>query len=214
MEKLRFVPTLTTADVIVSLAPLPYISRVLQMARCLGTQRIIAFGSTGTFSKANSKSRIEQEFVRAQLDAERLLRNSSATGIRWTLFRPTMIYGADADLNVTFIRTMIRRFHCFPIPFGASGMRQPVHVADLAKACFDVLENPATYGRAYNLGGGEVLLYEDMVRRISSANGERAFILPIPGFLYRLIITIARTLPRAWLPQHRDGGSDVCRPGD
>lgn len=191
----RFLPDIESADAIISLAPLPYIDRVLDMARILGTRRVIAFGSTGVFSKANSTSPVERQFVDAQRDAEMRLAAAGERGVLWTLFRPTMIYGANADQNVTFIRSMIRRFRCFPVPFGASGMRQPVHVRDLVDACVAALENPVTFRRAYNLGGGEVLLYEDMVRRICEADGRTAVILAIPKFLFYLIVLIAQKLP-------------------
>ncbi len=106
-----------------------------------------------------------------------------------------MIYGAGTDQNVTFIRSMIRRFRVFPIPFGATGLRQPVHVEDLADACVNVLNNSATYDRAYNLGGGEVIEYAEMVRRICRADGLPPRLIFIPGAVYRWLVRVARRIP-------------------
>ena len=189
-------PPTKGVDAIIVLSPLPSIEFAIQIAELLGAHHLIAFGSTGVFSKSSSTNLIEREFVHDQLAAEELLiRRTSELNISWTLFRPTMIYGAGTDQNVTFIRSVIRRFRAFPIPLGARGLRQPVHVEDLADACVKVLNNPATFDRAYNLGGGEVIEYAEMVRRICRADGLPARLIPIPRMLYRWSIRLARHVP-------------------
>lgn len=193
-----FVPSLGSADAVISLAPLPSIDVVVKMAQALGAKRIIAFGSTGRFSKLGSTSEIEQDFVVQQERAEMLFSKlCEELGIGWTLFRPTMIYGADADQNVYFIKSMIRKFGFFPLPLGANGMRQPVHVGDLAGACVSALGCEATINKAYNLGGGEVLSFPELVRRIFMAEGRRPVVIPFPKVLFLLLIEIAQKFPKA-----------------
>lgn len=193
-----FVPSLGSADAVISLAPLPLIDVVVKMAQALGAKRIIAFGSTGRFSKLGSTSAIEQDFVAQQERAESVFAMlCEAACIRWTLFRPTMIYGADADLNVSFIKSMISKFGFFPIPFGANGLRQPVHVDDLAAACLSALGHEAAFNKAYNLGGGEVLSFPVLVKRIFEAEAKRPILIPIPMLLFLLLISIAKKFPKA-----------------
>jgi nucleoside-diphosphate-sugar epimerase len=193
-----FTPPLGSVDAVISLAPLPLINVVLEMAGMLGARRVIAFGSTGRFSKLDSTSAIERDFVAQQERAEKLFMvRSEGSGIGWTLFRPTMIYGVDADLNVAFIRAMIRKFGVFPMPIGANGLRQPVHVGDLAAACVSALGNENTLNRAYNLGGGETLTFPDLVRRVFEAEGMRPRLVPIPLWVFRLVVAAAKRLPQA-----------------
>jgi nucleoside-diphosphate-sugar epimerase len=193
---LSFVPCLEYADAVISLAPLPSIELVLKMAHLLGAKRIIAFGSTGRFSKIGSTSAIEKDFVAQQERGESLLSSRCAElGIQWTLFRPTMIYGADADQNVSFIKSMINKFGFFPIPVGAKGLRQPVHVDDLAAACVSALRFEATNNKAYNLGGGEVLSYPDMVKRIFQAEEKKEILIPIPVLLFSVLFSITKWFP-------------------
>lgn len=179
-------------EAIVTLAPLPTIGNVIKMAKMLCAKRVIAFGSTGTFTKAGSASTIEQDFVFQQVKAEQVLSDHcGALGIAWTLFRPTMVYGADIDLNVAFIKSIIQKYGFFPIPFGAEGLRQPVHVGDLATACVSALECEQTFGHAYNLGGGEILKFPSFVRRISYAAGKRPILIPVPLSVYYVLIFLA-----------------------
>jgi nucleoside-diphosphate-sugar epimerase len=106
-----------------------------------------------------------------------------------------MIYGADADQNVYFIKSMIRKFGFFPMPIGANGMRQPVHVNDLAVACMLALNCDITINRAYNLGGGEMLVFADLVKRIFNAEELSPVIIRIPKVMFLLLIAVAQKLP-------------------
>jgi nucleoside-diphosphate-sugar epimerase len=169
----------------------------MEMADCLHAARVLAFGSTGIFSKSDSSSPIEQDFVNQQIESEhRFAINSQKNGLAWTLFRPTMIYGAGSDLNVAFIGKFIRRFKFFLVPRGANGLRQPVHADDLAGACLAVLACEHAFGRAYNLGGGEWLVYADLVARIFIGLKMRPQIVAIPFFVYKWLIRIIRIIPR------------------
>lgn len=193
----RFEPPIQEADAVINCAPLPTIDQALDMADHLGASRIIAFGSTGRFTKSGSSSPIEREFVSEQAAAEkRFEARSIRQGIAWTLFRPTMIYGGGNDLNVAFIASFIRRFRFFPIPRGAKGLRQPVHADDLAAACIAALTCKPTFGRAYNLGGGERLVYPDLVARIFTALKLRRRVLVLPVWACRLMVQIARKTPK------------------
>ena len=167
------------------------------MADRLHATRVLAFGSTGRFSKIESSARVEQDFVSQQIEAEHGYEtHCRKRGIAWTLFRPTMIYGAGSDLNVAFIGNFIRRFGFFPVPCGTKGLRQPVHADDLAGACIAALTCERTFGRAYNLGGGERLLYDDLVARIFTALNKRPRIVAIPFLAYKGLIQMIRIIPR------------------
>jgi len=168
-------------DTWIHLGPLPLVSRVLDSGASPAVQRVIAFGSTSRFTKARSPHPRERRVV-ADLEAGEaaLARSSGARGIAWTLFRPTLIYGAGLDRNVMVIATAIRRFGLFPLVGGGQGLRQPVHADDLAAACVSALCSPASVGQAYDLSGGEVLSYRDMVVRIFTAVGRTPRLLPVP----------------------------------
>ena len=69
--------------------------------------------------------------------AERQIRES---GLKWTILRPTMIYGAPGDRNLSRLLTAARHacpglpVRCLPVPGGGRQLQQPVHVADVAGA--------------------------------------------------------------------------------
>ena len=70
------------------------------------------------------------------------------------------------------------------LPRGATGLRQPVHVADLAAAALQACDATATAGNAYALPGGETLPYREMVARVLRALPSSPPLLEIPAPLF------------------------------
>ncbi|MES2363886.1 MAG: NAD-dependent epimerase/dehydratase family protein [Pseudomonadota bacterium] len=161
-------------------------------------RRLIAFSSTSRFTKQVSASPYELDVVNKLIAAEEhVMVECRRLGIAWTIFRPTLIYGgASGDRNVADIARLIRRFGFFPLFGTASGRRQPVHARDLAMACVQSLDKPASYNKAYNLSGGETLAYVDMVRRIFETLERRPVFIRIPIVAFRFAVSLARLHPR------------------
>jgi uncharacterized protein YbjT (DUF2867 family) len=119
--------------------------------------------------------------------AWKLLEIGRASDIDCTIFRPTLIYGAGIDRSLAPIARFVRRWRVLPIPLRARGLRQPVHAQDIARACNAVIDNPATYGKTYALGGGERLTFSAMLRRLRGK--QAALLIPLPRFLLRALRT-------------------------
>jgi nucleoside-diphosphate-sugar epimerase len=163
-----------------------------------GVARLIAFGSTSRFTKVESESNYELEKVAAnQRSEQELIEQCERLGIKWTIFRPTLVYGGkQGDRTVSDIVRVISHLGLFPLFGEGKGLRQPVFAQDLAKACVQALDSPATFGRSYNLGGGERLPYVEMVERIFSAMGRKPRFLRMPILAFELAARLARIHPR------------------
>jgi nucleoside-diphosphate-sugar epimerase len=120
--------------------------------------------------------------------------------VTWTVLRPTLIYGLGRDKNVSQIAHLIRRFGFFPLLGEARGLRQPIHLQDLATACIAALQRPAAQNRAFNISGAEILSYREMVSRIFVAMGKQPRFVRAPMWLFRMTVIVMRTLPpfRKW----------------
>jgi nucleoside-diphosphate-sugar epimerase len=105
-------------------------------------------------------------------------------GIAWTILRPTLIYGAGRDRSLTPLARHAMRWRVFGLPAG-SGLRQPVHAADIAQAVVRALDGNAA-GRVIPIGGGERLPASEMFARVHASLPVRAFPLRVPAPLIRL----------------------------
>ena len=186
-------PTLE-GDALVHMAPLWMLPPVLDELLAGGVKKVVAFGSTSVFSKARSTDPKEVLFSeRLKKSEDAIGKKCTLAGVPWTILRPTLIYGAGKDKNITFISHVLRRFGFFPVVGGGLGLRQPVHADDLAAATIAALAKKDLC-QAYDLSGGETLTYRDMVFRIAGSHAwYRAPSIPL--WLFRLAIHVARRLP-------------------
>lgn len=184
------------AQALIHLAPLWLLPALLPVLNTLQIKRVIGFGSTSLFSKADSADPNERQLaVHFSQAEEAISRLCGATGTRWTIFRPTLVYDHARDKNITRISGFIRRYGFFPLLGKGLGLRQPVHADDLAEACLMALEQQATFGKSYNLSGGETLTYRQMVETIFNTLQKTPHFLILPTWMFRGALRIMTLLP-------------------
>src|SRR5690606_27837570 len=119
-----------------------------------------------------------------------------ARGARATVLRPTLVYGAGRDATLSRIAALARRSGFFLLPRGAAGLRQPVHVADLAAAAIAAVDAPAAAGCRYALPGGETLPYREMVARVLAALDPPPRLIELPAPMFSAALATARLAGR------------------
>jgi nucleoside-diphosphate-sugar epimerase len=182
-------------DVIVSLGPLDAFAAWLQRYPATTPRRVIALSSMSAESKRESIDPSERALSKRLRTAEsRVMDTSTERGVACTVFRPTLIYGTGSDRSLAPIARFARRWRILPVPFGASGLRQPVHARDLAAACATVLEKTDTYGKIYALGGGERLRFDSLLLRLRASVPGLVLPLPLPMMALRLAAHLRRGL--------------------
>ncbi|MDQ3268894.1 MAG: nucleoside-diphosphate sugar epimerase, partial [Pseudomonadota bacterium] len=177
-------PLPARVDAIFSCGPLDAFARWYSDSR-IDAARVIAFGSTSVQAKRESRDPRELDLVARLRGGEAaLLSAARLRGAAATLLRPTLVYGAGRDATLSRIASLARRYRCFPLPRGACGLRQPVHVDDLAEAAWQAIDAAPAFGRGYDLPGGETLSYREMVARVLSVLHPvpRLIELPAPAF--------------------------------
>jgi uncharacterized protein YbjT (DUF2867 family) len=157
-------------DALLHVAGIEYSPPVVRAARRAGVGRILIVGSTSAHSayafRSSPKLRME-ELVRA-------------SGLAWTIVRPSMIYGSERDRNVHRLLRFLDRSPVFPVFGPGTNLWQPVYHEDCARGVFEALERPSSVGRTYDLPGAEPLSYLDMVKTSAEALGRRPRIVKLP----------------------------------
>jgi nucleoside-diphosphate-sugar epimerase len=187
------VPGLPDAvDAILSCGPLDAFARWYATAP-VASPRVVAFGSTSVSVKQASADPAERDLAsRLRAGESGVLAAASRQGAAATLLRPTLVYGAGRDRTLTRIAAFARRSGVFALPRDATGLRQPVHVDDLADAAFAALDAVGSHGRVYELPGGETLAYRDMVARVLAALQPPARLLALPAPLFTGAVALLR----------------------
>ena len=174
--------------------------RVVDACVAAGVRRYAHMSALGTRADARS------EYHRTKWMAENYVR---ASGLDWTIFRPSLIHGPDGEfmrMMKTFVgRAAVPALGFIPVPFpvipyfGDGQARvQPVSVRDVA-ACFAAcLSKPETIGRVYELGGPRPMTWIEMYRlckeRIPGAKRWKPIVgMPVP--VARLAAATVMRLP-------------------
>lgn len=158
-------------------------------------KRIVVFSSTSVLTKLDSEVANERDGLRRLAEAEKEIGElCEASGVTWTILRPTLIYAEGRDTNITPLSRLIRRFGFMPLVGGAAGLRQPVHAEDLALGAIAAAASPKAANKFYSLPGGETLSYHEMIGRIFDGMKMPRRTLPIPALLWRMAFNVIKPL--------------------
>jgi NADH dehydrogenase len=129
-------------------------------------------------------------YLRSKGEAEALIAGS---GIRATIFRPSVIFGReDAFLNL--FATLLRRLPVMALA-GANAKFQPVYVGDVARCFARAVADDATIGQRYNLCGPKVYTLAELVRYVGALIGRSRMIVRLGPGLSRLQALVLEHLP-------------------
>lgn len=139
--------------------------------RGAGLHRAVFVSTTAVTTSLPARSK------RVRLEAEQQVRRS---GLAWTILRPTMIYGAAGDRNLSRLLQALTRARVLPVPRGGKHLQQPVHVADLAGAVISAVERAAAEERCYDVAGPEPIQFAELLRTAARVVGSRTMFVPVP----------------------------------
>ena len=161
-------------DVLVNIASLGFghADSIIRVAKDAGIQRAVFISTTAIFTQLNASSKKVREA--AELSVE-------TSGLKYTILRPTMIYGSPRDRNMW----RLIRFMCLSpiIPVFGDGkyLQQPIYVDDVAAAILGCLKSDVTIGKSYNIAGKHPLTYDEIIDTIANVMNKRVWKLHIPS---------------------------------
>ncbi len=144
---------------------------IVAAALAAGFDRAVFLSTTAVTTTLPARSRA------VRVMAEEQIRES---GLKWTIVRPTMIYGAPGDRNLSRLLMLLRKVPVVPVPGGGRHLQQPVHVADVASAVLGAVERPESVGVTYDLAGPEPLSFAELLRVAAQAVGSRTRFVRVP----------------------------------
>ncbi len=158
---------------------------VVEAARSAGVSRFI------NLSQLGADSSLPYRFLASKGQAQEYVADSS---LRWTTFRPSVIWGPEDEFANTFARLIPFSPLIYPIVGDEGSKFEPVWVQDVVTSILKAIPDADTLGREYELGGPEVLTLEEIERRTLTAVGARRAMVRFPMPLMRVIVASMEAL--------------------
>jgi NADH dehydrogenase len=93
-----------------------------------------------------------------------------ASGLDWTIFRPSIIFGPRDDF-VNKLAGFIRSYPAVPVIGDGRYRLQPIAADDVARCFAMALEMPETIGQTYEICGPDRLTYNELLDTIGRVLG-------------------------------------------
>jgi len=110
---------------------------------------------------------------------------SAETNMEMVIVRPPLVYGAGVKGNFAQMIKVLAKG--FPLPFASvKNLRSLIYVENLVDALILCAQHPAAVGQTYLVSDGEDVSTPDLLRKLSTALGKRAKLLPCSPVCLRL----------------------------
>lgn len=116
-----------------------------------------------------------------------------ASSLEWTIFRPSIIYGAGDSFFNKF-RRLSELGPVLPVIAGDTRF-QPVWVEDVARAFVQAIENRHTIGKSYTLAGPERYTFKALLQMLMDLLGRKRLLLPVPMVAAKIMAFLMALLP-------------------
>jgi uncharacterized protein YbjT (DUF2867 family) len=157
---------------------------ILANSMSAGVRRFIQMSALGTRPGATSR------YHRSKWAAEELVRKS---GLDWTIFRPSVIYGPE-DHFVNLFARISRWSPALPVIGDGKTKLQPGPVGDVARCFVASLSEPRSIGQTYDLCGADRLTLPEVLDAILEVAGRLRIKLRIPMPIAKLQAAALETI--------------------
>jgi NADH dehydrogenase len=162
---------------------------LLAAAKDAGVERFVHMSAAGT----NERTAQVVPYFRAKWDSEQAVAGS---GLSYTIFRPSFVFGRDGGALPTFMR-QVRWSPLTPVVGSGLAKIQPIWVEDVAAYFAAAIDKAEAVNRVFELGGPDVVTWNELYARIAKVLGKRRGRLNIPSGLMRAGAGLTERLPGA-----------------
>lgn len=141
-------------------------------------------------SALNADGNAPSRYLRSKGEAEALV---AASGLAWTIFQPSVIFGREDSFLNLFAR--LERFLPVIALACADARFQPVYVGDVANAFVHAVDDDRTHRMRYPLCGPKVYTLRELVAYAGELTGYDRPIVPLGPALSKLQARVLEVLP-------------------
>jgi uncharacterized protein YbjT (DUF2867 family) len=162
-------------------------ARLARLAREAGVERFIHLSAIGADPRAASA------YARTKAAGEQGVRDAFPTA---TILRPSIVFGPEDQFFNRFA-ALAMVSPALPLIGGGLTRFQPVYVGDVASAAVRCIDDPASAGRTYELGGAKVYTMRALMELLLEEIRRKRLLIDIPFGIASLQARLMAILPNA-----------------
>jgi NADH dehydrogenase len=162
-------------------------THLLAAAKAEGVGRFVHMSALGT----NEESKDLVPYYWAKWENERQV---VASGLPAVIFRPSFVFGSDGGILPTFTK-LAKLTPVTPIVGSGRQRIQPIWAGDVAKYFAEATKRDDVTGRVFELGGPEVVTWNEFWQRLKRALGLRRPSVHVPVRLMKANALLTERLP-------------------
>ena len=162
-------------------------ARLARLAREAGVARLVHFSALGADARSRSA------YARTKAEGEEAVRDAFPTA---TILRPSVVFGPE-DKFFNRLGAMALFAPVMPLIGGGHTRFQPIYVGDVADAALRCLDDPATAGRTYELGGPKIYTLRELTELLLAEIHRHRPLVDLPFGLAEFQARILSLLPNA-----------------
>ena len=164
-------------------------ARLARLAREAGVKRFIHVSAIGADVRSASA------YARTKAEGEAAVRDAFPTA---TILRPSIVFGPE-DKFFNRFAALATISPVLPLIGGGEMRFQPVYVGDVADAVVRCIDDTATAGRTYELGGPRVYTFRALMELLLAEIRRKRLLIDIPFGLAALQARLLSLLPNPML---------------
>jgi len=161
---------------------------LIAAARDAGVRRFVLMSALGTTEE--TKDLVPYYHAKWQMEQD-----VKSSGLEHVIFRPSFIFGRDGGALQQF-RRIAKLSPVTPIVGPGTQMIQPIWVDDVAAYFAAGVAKPEAANRTFELGGPDVVTWNEFWSRLKQAQGTRRPSVHVPFGLMRVQATVLEKLPK------------------
>jgi nucleoside-diphosphate-sugar epimerase len=118
-------------------------------------------------------------YGRSKLAAEQTVR--AERRFAFTIVRPTLVYERDGGQEFMLFVRHLQRFPVVPFIGPGTARKSPVLADDVVEGLCRIAGNPVSFGKTYNLSGGEAVTLAELGRLVLAQQGRRKPFVHVPA---------------------------------
>jgi NADH dehydrogenase len=160
-------------------------ARMARFARDAGVERFVHISAIGADPRSPSA------YARTKGAGEAAVRDAFPTV---TILRPSVVFGPEDQFFNRFA-SMAMISPVLPLIGGGETRFQPVYVGDVADAVIKSLDDPATAGRTYELGGPKIYTFRELLELLLREIRRKRWFIELPFGVAELQARLMAILP-------------------